>query len=227
MNIFHKRNTIIYFIFCFVIALNSQCRKSELLTGSNVELTFSADTILFDTLFTTIGSTTKYFKVYNSNNGKINITSIQLAQGTNSPYRINVNGEAGVSFENIEIEENDSLFIFVEVTIDPNNTNNPLIVEDSIIFLTNNNLQKVVLNAWGQDAYFHVNEIITQDETWNNDKPHVIYGDIWVTNGAKLTINEGANLYLHNNSTLIIGDPRNDNITLGPGTLEINGTKGS
>ncbi len=217
MNIFHKRNTIIYFIFCFVIALNSQCRKSELLTGSNVELTFSSDTILFDTLFTTIGSTTKYFKVYNSNNGKINITSIQLAQGTNSPYRINVNGEAGVSFENIEIEENDSIFIFVEVTIDPNNTNNPLIVEDSILFLTNNNLQKVVLNAWGQDAYFHVNEIITQDETWNNDKPHVIYNYCAVDSANTLIIPAGTTVHGHANATLLVYKS----------SLLVNGTLGS
>ena len=48
-------------------------------------------------------------------------------------------------------------------------------VEDSIMFLTNGNEQRVLLNAWGQDAYFHVKEIIVVDETWNNDKPHVIY----------------------------------------------------
>ena len=125
MNIYKVRNIIIYFLFCFLIAFTSQCRKQDILTHSNVTLSFSSDTILFDTLFTTIGSTTKYFKVYNSNNGKINISSIHLAQGTNSPFRINVNGDAGVLFENIEIEENDSIFIFVEVTIDPNNTNNP------------------------------------------------------------------------------------------------------
>ena len=217
MNIYKVRNIIIYFLFCFLVAFTIQCRKQEILTHSNVTLSFSSDTILFDTLFTTIGSTTKYFKVYNSNNGKINISSIHLAQGTNSPFRINVNGDAGVLFENIEIEENDSIFIFVEVTIDPNNTNNPLIVEDSIIFLTNNNLQKVVLNAWGQDAYFHVNEIITQNETWNNDKPHVIYNYCAVDSSNSLTIPAGTTVHGHANSTLIVYKS----------SLLVNGTLGS
>ena len=161
MNSYKRSIFIIYLFLGTLIVLFNQCRKEHLITHNNAKLSFSTDTLLFDTLFTTIGSTTKYFKIYNPNNGKINITSIHLAQGTNSPFRINVNGDAGVLFENTELEENDSLFIFVEVTIDPNNTNNPLIIEDSIIFLTNGNLQKVVLNAWGQDAYFHVNEIAT------------------------------------------------------------------
>ena len=204
MKIHKGLNTISYFLFCIIIALSTQCRKDELITNSDAKLSFSSDTLLFDTLFTTIGSTTKYFKIYNTNSGKINVTSIHLAQGTNSPFRINVNGDAGVLFENIEIEENDSVFIFVEVTIDPNNVNNPLVVEDSIIFLTNNNLQKVVLNAWGQDAYFHVNEIITQNETWNNDKPHVIYNYCAVDSATSLTIPSGTTVHGHANSTLLV-----------------------
>ena len=196
--------TLLIGIITLSICLNFvNCRKQNILTNSSAMLSFSEDTILFDTIFTTIGSTTKYYKIYNNNNGPINISSINLANGTDSQFRINVNGDAGVQFENIELETGDSMFIFIEVTIDPNNTSSPLIVEDSILFLTNNNVQKTVLNAWGQDAYFHVNEIITQDETWNNDKPHVIYNYCAVDENNTLTIPEGTTIHGHPNSIFI------------------------
>ena len=197
--------TLLIGIITLIICLNFvNCRKQNILTNSSAMLSFSEDTILFDTIFTTIGSTTKYYKIYNNNNGPINISSINLANGTDSQFRINVNGDAGVQFENIELETGDSMFIFIEVTIDPNNTSSPLIVEDSILFLTNNNVQKTVLNAWGQDAYFHVNEVLTQDETWNNDKPHVIYNYCAVDENNTLTIPEGTTIHGHPNSILYI-----------------------
>ena len=80
----------------------------------------------------------------------------------------------GVLFNDLTLNSYDSIYIFIEVTIDPNGTNLPLIVEDEIQLETNGNIKKVVLNAWGQDAYFHVNEIV--QGLWTNDKPHVIYG---------------------------------------------------
>ena len=200
----HIYSLLLVLLTLFICLNFVNCRKQSIITNSSAMLSFSEDTILFDTIFTTIGSTTKYFKIYNNNNGPINISSINLANGTNSQFRINVNGDAGVQFENIELEKNDSLFIFVEVTIDPNNITTPLIVEDSILFSTNNNIQKITLNAWGQDAYFHVNEIITQDETWNNDKPHVIYNYCAVDENITLTIPEGTIVHSNPNAVLYI-----------------------
>lgn len=182
----------------------SNCKKTQLLTDNSAKLAFSTDTVLFDTIFTTIGSTTKYFKIYNNNSGKLIISDIWLASGTQSQFRINVDGDAGVSFNEVEIEANDSLFVFVEVTVDPNNSNLPLVVEDSIMFLTNGNAQRVLLNAWGQDAYFHVKEVISLDETWNNDKPHVIYNYCAVDSAITLTIPAGTKVHGHNSATLLV-----------------------
>ena len=207
--------TTTLFLLTVVLCLNFvNCRKQNILTNSAADLDFSTDTILFDTIFTTVGSTTKYFKIYNNNNGIIEISSIELAGGTNSPFRINVNGDAGVSFEDIQLEAGDSLFIFVEVTIDPNNSTNPLIVEDYVLFSTNGNFQKVILNAFGQDAHFHISEILTQDQTWTNDKPHVIYNYCIVDQGLTLTIDEGTSVHGHPNSILYVYKSH----------LEVNGT---
>jgi len=194
---------IIIFVVIFSIFL-SNCKKDKLNLSSATKVQFSQDTLLFDTLFTTIGSTTKRFKIYNTLNQKINISNIWLEQGTQSMFRINVDGFSGVNFENIEIPAKDSLFVFVEVTIDPNNATTPLVVEDKVKFLTNGNEQQVVLNAWGQDAYFHVSEIITSSTTWLNDKPHVIYNFCAVDSNVTLNIPGGTNVYGHNEATLLV-----------------------
>ena len=98
----------------------------------------------------------------------------------------------------------DSTYIFVEVTIDPNGQNLPLVVEDRILFNTNGNEYQVILNAWGQDAYFHVNELV--EGQWLNDKPHVIYGVAAVgfpnlDSGKTLSIDPGTTIHGHANSS--------------------------
>lgn len=201
----------IYLLLTFfvgVIFLFEGCRKENFVTDSSATVAFSTDSILFDTVFTTVGSTTQLLKVYNNNSDRIRISSIELEGGNNSPYRLNVDGVPGNYHENVEIAGNDSMFIFVEVTLDPNDSSLPFVVEDYIHFNTNGNNQEVVLTAWGQDAYFHVNQDLTSlqplepDAIWSNDKPHVIYGIAVVDSAQTLTITEGTEVYIHNNSGL-------------------------
>ena len=116
--------------------LMASCKKDNLLTDSSAKLDFSEDTIMFDTVFATVGSTTQYLLIYNNNNRPINVSHIWLAGGTSSNYRINVNGSPGTDFTDLEIKGKDSLWIFIEVTIDPNNQLTPYIVADSIMFET-------------------------------------------------------------------------------------------
>lgn len=165
-------------------------------------LEFSVDTLVFDTVFTTVGSATRRFKIYNPSNRAVEIESIVLAGGEDSKFRFNLDGMSGTSFSNIRIEGNDSLFGFGEVTLDPNNEILPMIVEDSIEFLTNGKSQRVLLAAWGQDAYFHFND--TNQGVWPNDKPHVIYNYAMVDSATSLTIQEGTKVHLHNSSLLYV-----------------------
>ncbi len=88
----------------------------------NAKLSFSTDTVHFDTVFTTIGSTTLQFRFYNNNNNAVK-TTIQLAGGNQSNFRLNIDGLAANSLTDYEIRANDSAFIFVEVNIDPQNSN--------------------------------------------------------------------------------------------------------
>lgn len=204
MKLKNKIQISLFVIMAFAIMALTNCRKNTIITDASANINFSADTLLFDTIFTTIGSTTKYFKIYNNNAQKIIVSRIELEQGTNSMFRINVDGDAGVSFNELEIAANDSAFVFVEVTIDPNGGTIPLVVEDKIHFTTNGNVSSVILNAFGQDAYFHVNEIITADETWPTDKPHVIYNYCAVDSSIKLTLLAGTQVHGYNNALLYI-----------------------
>lgn len=193
-----------YFIFSFLFVLAvSSCKKDDLLTDSSAKLEFSADTIIFDTIFSSLGSTTKQLKIYNRNSRPINVSSIRLATGNSSPYRLNVDGIPGKSFSNVEVAGKDSLFIFVEVTIDPNSSLTPYLVMDSIVFETNGNIQDVDLVAFGQNARFIIADKAIQTGnsfipyalldtglnttiTWDNVLPYVIYGDMLLLIQPKL-----------------------------------------
>ena len=80
-------------IFAILVIFGTSCKKDVLNTDG--ALTFSVDTVLFDTVFTTIGSATRQFKIYNPSNNEVNISSIMLAGGQQSKYRINVDGIPG------------------------------------------------------------------------------------------------------------------------------------
>lgn len=189
----------------------TSCKKAVFYSEGNLD--FSRDTVVFDTVFTTVGSTTQRLKIYNRSNRNLRVDEIELMGGENSPFRINVDGIAGTLHNNLEIEANDSLWVFVEVTLDPNGGNLPMIIEDSIRFQTNGTDQYVVLAAWGQDAYFWNNDIASG--TLPNDKPHVVYGFMGIDVGQTLTIQAGTEIYLHNNSLIYVYK----------GALNIEGTK--
>ncbi len=216
------RTVIASAIIFFAIIFHS-CKKEDFTTDP-VNLEFSEDTIIFDTVFTTVGSATQVFTVYNNSGNAVKVNSIRLARGESSEFRLNVDGVPGKSFTDVEIGAHDSIYIFAEVTIDPNNQNTPLVVTDSILFTTNGLQQDLDLVAWGQDAYFHRPPpnstifpyfLLNCNEVWNNDKPHVIYGYALVDSSCTLTINQGTNVYLHPGSGIIVCNSA---------TLLVNGT---
>ncbi|MDD3742698.1 MAG: hypothetical protein PHX54_03645 [Lentimicrobiaceae bacterium] len=196
--------------------ISPSCTKEEPVDDNpELKLSFSADTVFFDTVFTTIGSASKMFMIYNSTGKRLNISSISLGKGAASPFRINVDGISGTNISDLEIAAGDSAFVIVKVTIDPNQANSPLIANDSIVFNSNGNIQDVKLLAWGQDAYFYRNAILASDYVFEADKPHVIYGYFIVDSLYTLNISAGARVHLHNNATLLVYTDA---------TLKVNGT---
>ena len=194
--------------------LLSACRKKDVLNNDpSLKLEFSNDSIIFDTVFTSLGSATKRLMIYNRSGSKIRISSIVIEKGKSSPFRINIDGEPVYSAKDIDLEGGDSLFVFARVTIDPNNELNPFIVEDKIDFLTNGNEQSIKLVAWGQNANYIVADSHTDGfpdykivadslETvhWTPELPYVIYGYAVIDSYGELIIDAGTKIYFHANS---------------------------
>jgi hypothetical protein len=196
----------------FGLLLNS-CKKDSIDKNPSSKLSFSNDSVYFDTVFVSLGSVTQRFMVYNPNEKTIKISKIKLAGGSNSPFRINVDGISSTEVTDVEIEGKDSIFIFAEVTIDPNNPNNYFIVKDSIQFETNGNLQDVKLVAYGRNADFYrptvfptnglpAYSIVSCDAVWTSEKPKVVIGYLLVDSACTLTIEHGTQVYMYNNSGL-------------------------
>jgi hypothetical protein len=188
----------------------SSCKRSDFFEGSDVELQFSRDTVFFDTIFTGIGSAGRFLIVYNPNDQPVKISEIRLLGDDDTGFRLNINGTPGNYAEDVEIGANDSMFIFVDVTIDPDNDD--IIEYDQIGFTTNGQKQAVHLMAIGQDVHFYKDSVINS-ETWTNDKPYLIYNSIALNENEVLTIEEGVHIYSHRDSKIII-----------LGTLIANGT---
>lgn len=211
-----------FYIFIISLIALASCNKPDTLQTSGFQLAFSTDTVLFDTVFTTLGSSTRQLRVKNTSTEPIQIKRIALAGGDQSFYRLNIDGIPGNSFDNYELLPNDSLYIFVDVTIDPANQNNPLIVTDSIIFMSDDHMQDVDLVAWGQDAYFYgptgnsIFYTLPCNISLSADKPHVFYGYAVIDSLCQLDIDPGARLHFHANSGLIV---------YRDGTLKVNGQK--
>lgn len=189
-------------ILAFIITLGS-CRNDFETTRSTGNLEFSRDTIFLDTVFTNIGSSTFNLKVYNRSDEDIFIPSVRLGRGETSDYRLNVDGIPGRVFENVEILANDSIFVFIETTLDINaigDGSNDFLYTDRIEFDTEGLQQNVELVTLVKDAIFlfpdrdnatgiietlTVNGVETSLEgrfleddelTFTNERPYVIFG---------------------------------------------------
>ena len=202
-------------LFCFVLY---GCKPNNEVIDTNITsfpLTFTADTLLFDTLIASGNvSITKRLIVYNTSSNAIRINEISIGNKASSPFSIYLNGQKGVSFHDVELLGQDSILILVNVTLSPSNIDTPFIITDSLHFNVNNMTSKVILNTWGQDAYFHVNETLTNIVTLPNNKPHVFYGSYLVDSLAELTISKNTTLLFYNGSGLYV-----------KGSLVVNGTK--
>jgi hypothetical protein len=198
----------------FLLLIFFSCRKDSFITSPDANVTITADTLKYDTVFVTAGSVYQTFKIINENNQKLRLSSVKLMGGSSSAYKINVDGIAGTQFNNIEIDASDSVYVFVQVNVNQNAGNLPFIIRDSIQVSYNGKNRLVQLEAWGQNAHFFRNKVISSNETWNNDLPYVILGSLSINTNQTLTINKGCRIYVHADAPIIV-----------EGTLQVNGLK--
>ena len=234
---------IVYILFVAIVAismptLTTSCVKENVyLEDNNARLNFSCDTLKFDTVFVTMGTTTQRVTVHNPYNKTILLNQVTLAEGSNSRFRLNIDGDTNMVVRNLEIAAKDSIFIFVQANINPNASTEPFLIEDAINFQFGQVEQKIVLTAYGRNAIYHiptdtiVNEIelangniikidypysVINCDEWDHSRPHVIVNYAVVDSDKKLILESGDELYFGDQGCLWVYDG---------GTLVVNGTK--
>jgi hypothetical protein len=172
---------------------------------------FSEDTIMFDTIFSNIGTSTYKLVVKNENNYNLIFDSVYLAQN-GSGFILNIDGTPASSAKRIIIDAKDSLYIFIQALIPEKSNTGSFLNADSIVFVSGNSISNVKLIAVTQNVISFRNVTINSQE-WTKDKPYLIYGTLTLNKSQTLTIHEGTKVYLHKNANIKIN-----------GTLKILGT---
>ncbi len=192
-----------FLLAAFIGVFTISClEEPEFSRDSDLVLSYSADTISFDTLFTTVGSASQRFRIYNLNTLPLQVEELFLAGDEDSPFRIYLNGERGTTFRDVGIAGNDSLLLIAEVTIHPEDQDLPFLVKDSIGVVYNGNVDYIKLVAWGRQAVFLKDTVLSGNITWTSARPYVLQGNVIVDSLALLTIEAGTEVYGDNGALL-------------------------
>lgn len=182
----------------------------------HLRLSFSDDTIAFDTLFTHVGSATAAFKILNRTSANIRIADISLAGGWQSPFRVNVDGRYETRWNNVDVRSGDSVWVFVEATLPQTNDTEPYHTQDSLLFiLSSGTIQKVLLTAYGWNATKLQGVTLTEDYTFRSGQAYIIFDSLTVAAGQTLTAEPGAVICFHSGACLYV-----DGTVHAEGTLE-------
>ncbi len=187
----------------FITLMSISCRKEKKLLTTGGELRFSDDTLKFDTIFTAAGSFTTGILIFNPQNQEIVISNVRMLN-PGSYFNLNVDGFNGNNISNIRIAPRDSVYVFATVNIDPNNERTPFIVTDSLVATLNGKEFYLPFTAYGQNARYIKDSVLTGNVVWDTTLPYVIINSAGVAQGATLTLNAGCRIYMHQNSGLVV-----------------------
>ena len=190
-----------------VVVLLAACSDDDTFsTDSSHTLTFASDTIRMDTLFTTIPSSTYNFWAFNRSGDGIRIRSVRLERGSQSGFRVNVDGTfLNPVATDLEVRKGDSLRVFVEMTAHENLQPEPKEIDDNLLFTLESGVeQRVNLRAVTWNAQKLTNLVVNNDTVIESSTPIVIYGSgIQVGKDATLTI-KSSRLYFHDGAGITV-----------------------
>lgn len=206
-----------YILFLAVMALLASCREQLVTDDPTLLLRFSQDTVRFDTVFSSTAgqeaSATLQVMVYNDHREAIVIDRVWMEAG--KEFSVNVDGESDLDrLTRLQINGGDSLFVFVRVGIATQGQDGPLWHSDALhMHLSTGITQTLYMEACGQDV-IRIRSTKGRSDfasyRFAADKPYLIYDTMVVGN---LTIDAGAQIYMHNGASVYV-----------TGDLEANGT---
>ena len=202
------KNKLLYIIIFVLSGMFIACSNYDSFSDNpSFRLTFSADTVRFDTLVSTIPSPTKTLYVFNTNADGLRVSNIRLQNGAGSLFRVNVDGEylANGSGNDYLIRKNDSIIVRIEVTMPESGTSDTVTYSDELLFnLENGVQQRVLLTAGSVDAYIIHGMFIQSDSTLYTDKPYLIYDSLVIAKDAQLNLLPGTCLLMHDSTAVDI-----------------------
>ena len=205
----NKGILILFSFFClFFVA----CTGEDFTTSPDYTISFSKDTVSFDTIFTGMPSSVRRVMIYNNNNKSLSLNSVILKSGGNSGFYINLDGQKGTSFNNVDIMRNDSMHLFVGVNIKETEDFDPIYYNDEIEFSYNGNNQKITLEAHSWNAVKWNGKILDADTTLTSKRPVIIYDSLIIAPGVTVNLSAGTRLYMHDKANIVV-----------KGTLKCNG----
>ncbi len=206
--------TAIYLIFAALLGCAAtSCIEDGISTSPSDQPEFSTDTLKMGTVFTSEGTSTYSLKVYNPHDKIISMSRVGFKNGGTGMFRLNVDGQSGREFSNVEIRPNDSIFVFVDANISVQNSALPVTVEETVEFETNGVVKQVVITADGQDVERLRAYVVDADAVWDDGMPRQIFDSLVVAKGVTLTLGPGIDLYFHSQAQLRVH-----------GTLAVEGT---
>lgn len=213
------RPTIVSYLTAIMALAMSVCAcndDEEFTTDPAATISFSRDTVSFDTIFTKTISVTERFCVYNRGSKSVRLASVALASGGTSGFMINVDGQSGEVVRDVPISDGDSIFVFVKVKLDEQHSDRPVLNSDDIVFTLESGVESSVrVEASGQDCEAKQGYTLTRDTTLTSvGLPLVVFDSLVVAENATLTMEEGTTLYFHNGANLVVR-----------GSLKVRGTK--
>ncbi len=197
-----------FLLFAALIAVSSCDNEVTFVSGNDVNLRFSTDTVMFDTVFAARGSATQIMKVYNDAADPVTIDRVYVEGRTGVDYSFNIDGFSGPEARDVVVWGGDSIFVFVEVLVDPTEpeVTSPFLAEDRLLFETGDNSNDIVLMSFGQNANYVFGFNRGQFSGWPNcnggtvvlpnDLPTVVFGSMIIDNCTVRAV-AGTKIYVH------------------------------
>lgn len=210
-----------------MLLLVTGCDKEETWDTGLQGIEFSCERVDFDTVFVHTGTTTRQLKIYNRGNSDVRIDAIRLQKGCESRFRLNVDGDTSLTARRVEIAAGDSIFVFVQATIDPNSASALFVETDTMLLSSGGEQRRLPLQACGRNAVYHLPDHVLQAsdgtyptdlfgnryhysvidcDNWRHDLPHVVVGYAVVDAQCTLSLTAGDELYFYNDAVLWVYD---------------------
>lgn len=209
-----------FLFLAIVLGLVACSDDDSFTTNPTATLSFSTDSVLMDTVFSTVGSRTYDFWVYNRSREGVRLASVRLRQGNQTGFRVNVDGSyldnsLGSVVTDLEVRKGDSIRVFVELTAPENGLPEAKLIEDDLLFRLESGVeQKVCLRGYAWDALQLRDFVVSKDSLVESTKPVVIYGGLRVDSAVTLTI-RNTTLYFHDKAGIdVFGTLKTENVVL-------------